>query len=339
MESRIVLENEANASSLNATEQSLNSIGGGEVSRVGSGASLSSEISKSISNAKSDRVMLVNAASAPRREVLMQLSQSPASSSSIQIIGIESNDAIDGSSLSTDQLVNETSSKQLWPIIAISAPKAFLQSRSSRDFSSAREYMVQMICEAIGEGYSIEQVASSPLSPESASACTLSSSEQARSLAAIINSCNIEELFPNHAWKEHEEESAAASFHSLAATFIRLGDGTSAMQCLAWSDRLEDSPRSLALKALIAREQGETLGAVANMVSSLQQYEQRKKNEDNKHYLTFNPDNLDEINKMLSAGLDALNNRDNDRAYGHFAEAVYKFDPFYSQHGVFQKRN
>ena len=105
----------------------------------------------------------------------------------------------------------------------------------------------------------------------------LQSAETARLLRSIVNNCNIEDLFPNHDWTQHGQESAAAAYHSLAALFIKLQDTEAAMECLAFSDQLEDSPRSLALKGLIAIEKGETLAAVANMVSSLQQYESRKK--------------------------------------------------------------
>jgi hypothetical protein len=102
---------------------------------------------------------------------------------------------------------------------------------------------------------------------------------------------------------------------------------------LKLSDQLEDSPRSLALKGIIAFDRGETLGAVANLVSSLQQYELRKKS-DGSHYLSFAPNNLERINSNLNAGLQALNKRNNEAALEHFAEAVNDFDTFYTEHGV-----
>ena len=70
------------------------------------------------------------------------------------------------------------------------------------------------------------------------------------------------------------------------------------------------------------------------MVSSLQQYEVRKTNEENKHYLTFTPEDLELINSKLNAGLEALNRKDNEAALGCFAEAVFGFDNFYSTNGV-----
>lgn len=155
----------------------------------------------------------------------------------------------------------------------------------------------------------------------------------AAGLKAAIEGNNIEDLFPHHPWREHEAESAAACYHSLAALFLRLGDKASALECLGHGDRLEDSPRSLALKAIIAMDRGETLGAVANIVSSLQQYELRKK-EDASHYLKFTPRDLEKINDHLTEGLAALNRRENEKALGLFARAVFSFDSFYADYGL-----
>jgi hypothetical protein len=157
--------------------------------------------------------------------------------------------------------------------------------------------------------------------------------ERAEILKYAIENNNIEDLFPHHAWNDHHQESAAASYHSLAALFVRLGDSESANECLRHSDNLEDSPRSLALKGIIAHEKGEVLGAVANLVSSLQQYETRKRN-NGQHYLTFQPKDIENINSKLLAGLEALNKRENKIAFSHFAEAIFKFDDFYTTYGV-----
>jgi hypothetical protein len=152
-------------------------------------------------------------------------------------------------------------------------------------------------------------------------------------LHQLATASNIEEIFPRHDWERHEEESAAACYHTLAAMFIRLGDGASASECLKLSDRLENSPRSLALKGIIALSRGEILGAVANMVSSLQQYELRKK-EAARHYQRFMPQDLEVINQKLHEGLAALNTRNNEVAYKCFAEAVFNFDSFYRDNRV-----
>jgi hypothetical protein len=148
-----------------------------------------------------------------------------------------------------------------------------------------------------------------------------------------IDGLNIEELFPQHDWKSFSQESAAASYHSLAALFLRFQDPESAAQCLACSEKLEESPRYFALQGLIQQAQGETLGAVANLVSSLQCYEARKTT-DGKHYLSFTPNNLEVIKTRLAEGLEALNKRDNNRALASFSDAVFSFDSFYSDHGV-----
>ena len=165
----------------------------------------------------------------------------------------------------------------------------------------------------------------------------LTDAERAQLLSLATELNNIEDLFPRHAWKEHREESAAAAYHSLAALFVRLGDTQAADDCLQLSDSLEDSPRSLALKGLIAKERGEVLGAVANLVSSLQQYETRKRN-NGEHYLTFAPKDIENINSKLQAGLEALNKRENTTAFDHFAEAIFNFDDFYSTYGVDKPR-
>ena len=152
-------------------------------------------------------------------------------------------------------------------------------------------------------------------------------------LKVAIETLEIEDLFPHHAWSYHQEESLAACYHTLAATFIRLGEYAAAEECLNQSEAFEDSPRSLALKGLISKLHGETLGAVANMVSSLQQYEQRKK-EIGIHYLNFKPQDIEVVNFRLKEGLEALNKRDNNAALNKFTEAVFNFDSFYADLGL-----
>ena len=43
---------------------------------------------------------------------------------------------------------------------------------------------------------------------------------------------NIEDLFPDHSWESHEQESAAACYHTLAARFI------ASMICSSYSPKL-----------------------------------------------------------------------------------------------------
>lgn len=167
----------------------------------------------------------------------------------------------------------------------------------------------------------------------SSSSRKISDKARAQILQIAIDSFNIEELFSELSWKTHSTESAALVYHSLTAIFIRFGDLAAANQCLALSENLEDSPRYFALKGFIAEKSGEALGAVAHMVSSLQCYENRKKN-DGSHLLEFQPMNVEVINTELVQGLDALHKRDNHGAYGHFLQAVANFDSFYKQFGV-----
>ncbi len=197
------------------------------------------------------------------------------------------------------------------------------------------ETISHLITQLLTSGAPVQRAAITLEAP--AQTCNLSDAARARILKALIASANVEDLFPNHDWKNNDKESAAASYHTLAALFIRLGDDASAEECLQLSDGLEDSPRSLALKGILARERGEILGAVANMVSSLQQYEIRKK-ENADHYSRFNPHNIEVINESLNAGLQALNKRENEVALNCFTEAVFNFDPFYSQLGMDRAR-
>lgn len=161
----------------------------------------------------------------------------------------------------------------------------------------------------------------------------LSTTERAVLLRFLLANCNLEEIFPNNPWSEHPEESAALCFHRLAGLFMNLEDPRSASDCLDRSDQFEDSPRSLAIKGIICEQDGRTLEAVAQLVSSLQKYEIRKK-ENAVHYVSFTPRNLERINQSLHEGLDALNKRDNKRAFQLFSQAVYDFDPFFEEFGM-----
>ncbi len=204
------------------------------------------------------------------------------------------------------------------------------------DFATGMSFGLALLIKAISDNREISYQEES-LRVESKSnlkdVVFISDAERAHALSLAVALNNIEDLFPRHAWNEHREESAAAAYHSLAALFVRLGDTQSADDCLQLSDSLEDSPRSLALKGLIANSKGEVLGAVANLVSSLQQYETRKRN-NGQHYLTFLPKDIENINSKLLAGLEALNKRENSTAFNHFAEAIFNFDDFYSTYGV-----
>ncbi len=217
------------------------------------------------------------------------------------------------------------------PTGAIAIKRSFIARNDLPDGESENEILAKLLMTLVASHESVSK--GSMHLAVSGDAFQISDAVRARALKHLIAVANIEDLFPQHNWNTHEKESAAASYHTLAALFIRLGDTESATECLRLSDQLEDSPRSLALKGLIAINRGEILGAVANMVSSLQQYEIRKK-ENAIHYSRFQPSDLKGINENLNAGLQALNKRDNERALNHFAEAVFSFDSFYNDYGV-----
>lgn len=233
--------------------------------------------------------------------------------------------------ISAENLLASLTGESEWPIGAISAPASLVRKASEKGAQTVIELMATV---AMIASLNDEEMTVASLSAEnSTSSTSLAQDARARMIRISLEEANVEDLFPSHPWTTHGEESLAASYHSLCASFLKLGDTQSAVECLSISDQFEDSPRSLALKGLIASIQGETLSAVANMVSSLQQYEQRKKN-DGSHYLSFSPKSIDTVNSNLKEGLEALNKRDNDKALTCFKCAVFNFDPFYSENGI-----
>jgi hypothetical protein len=229
--------------------------------------------------------------------------------------------------LRADNLTNWIQSIDQLPFSAIAFSADIAEEiMDSQSFGSAA---IRAIVVAISKGVELDiRITAAP-----STGTPLTSEEKSSGVREVIENFNIEDIFPTHPWSGRGEESAAACYQALAAIFLRLNDPQSAQECLSWSDKFEDSPRSLALKAFIARENGETLGAVANMVSSLQQYELRKK-ENTNHYVSFTPRNIEVINSHLVAGLEALNNRNNEAALENFTQAVFNFDSFYSDFGL-----
>jgi hypothetical protein len=238
--------------------------------------------------------------------------------------------------MSADQVLASISKSDVWPLAIVATSRFALSMIGEEDATSSTEYLAQALVRSIADGDTIRHstlIDTNISSANLSATCTLSDDARARILKATIDAFNIEELFPNHNWISYSQESAAASYHSIAALFLRFGDSESAAECLDCSERLEESPRYFALQGLIHKQKGETLGAVASFVSSLQCYEARKV-DSGKHYITFSPGNLEVINSRLVEGLNALNKRDNDSALNYFSEAVFNFDPFYAEHGV-----
>ena len=221
-----------------------------------------------------------------------------------------------------------TSGDTAWPICFMGLTSATFNRCEAHEMVSFESYLAGLFVSAIIHTEDIERIECD------FPGITLSDKEKAALLSHTVNSCNIEELYPHHAWATHEKESAAASYHSLAANFIRLEDYASAKECLNFGDILEDSPRSQALKAIISSRNGELLGAVANLVNSLQQYETRKSDVSQEHYQVFNPKNIEVVTTNLKEGLSALNEKNNDAARQRFGKAIMEFDPFYGEHGL-----
>lgn len=238
--------------------------------------------------------------------------------------------------ITPEAIVSSLTRYDSWPLMCVATSRYSLSAISPDSIESVTELIAQSLIRSTAEGDSVRT--SSVITPRISSArgartCTISTRARARCLRCAVDAMNVEEMFPNHNWVTFSKESAAASYHSLAALFLRFEDPASAAECLSCSEQLEESPRYFALQGLIQKAKGETLGAVANLVSSLQCYEERKTNTGD-HYLSFSPGNLDALKARLAEGLDALNKRDNSRALESFSEAVFTFDSFYAEHGV-----
>jgi len=238
--------------------------------------------------------------------------------------------------LSPQGIISSLANVEHWPLMCVATTRMTLSETKESTASTCVELLAQALITAMGDGDDIRITSS--ISPYVSSSIARATSElsmrpRANLLQSAAKAMNIEELFPEHPWKEFSQESAAAAYHSLAALFLRFGDPEAAVQSLKCSERLEESPRFFALLGLIQQSQGETLGAVANFVSSLQCYEARKRN-DGKHYLSFSPRNLEVINSSLVDGLNALNKRDNEQALSFFSDAVFNFDSFYETFGI-----
>lgn len=197
---------------------------------------------------------------------------------------------------------------------------------------SYTELVLKLMVAALMQGVDIDEEGS-----EEGSIKEIPNASRAGAMRQILETSNIEELFPELPWKENSTASAAASYQTLAAMFVRLGDNLSARECLNCSEKFDNSPRSLALKAMISKANGETLGAVADMVSSLQQYEIRRAN--STPATSANIKNIEVINTHLVEGLEALQNRDNETALDKFSAAVFAFDPFYEAVGLSTKKD
>lgn len=249
--------------------------------------------------------------------------------------------SIDGSvielpEMAADTIVESLKHNSIWPLLCVATTRYALSATNPSGCTSVTEYIAQTLIRSLADGdtVTVSSTATPLMSAHDATRLTeLPARQLGRCLHAAVDSLNIEELFPQHNWMSFGKESAAAAYHSLAALFLRFGDQNAAAQCLECSQRLEDSPRYFALKGLMQNVNGETLGAVASLVSSLQMYEERKAGT-SQHYITFSPSDLEIVETRLAQGLNALNDKDNERAIEHFSQAVFNFDSFFARHGV-----
>jgi hypothetical protein len=238
--------------------------------------------------------------------------------------------------ISPENIIQALSEECMWPLTCIATTRRALSGVWSENIESPNELMLQALIKSIADGDTVRVIESiSPAISLSRAEATsrLSDAARARCLQVAIDGMNIEELFPQHNWAMYSEESAATAFHTLTALFLRLNQPETALECLVCSEKLEESPRYFALQGFIHEAQGETLGAVASFVSSLQCYESRK--EQNKaHYLHFTPNNIEVVKTHLEEGLEALNRKDNNTALRSFSDAIYCFDDFYQELGI-----
>lgn len=299
---------------------------------------LSSAITAATEKATNDKILFLDGALPFTATQINKLSeQANATSSAILYFPVHSADfAAEFAQNSVDALIPFISNENAWPVAAVVASKALLSKLVKSESATSKAILANAIAQAISEGEDVRQssyVIELADATIARNATSLNTVESAAVLRHIAQNAYIEDLFPNYSWDTHGEESAALCYHIIAALFIRLGNVAFAEEALQLGDRFEDSPRALALRGMIAENQGQTLEGVARLVASLQQYEIRKRN-DGRHLVTFMPRNVEKINESLQSGLEALNLRDNSKAINYFREAVFNFDSFYSDWGL-----
>lgn len=357
MAAAIILGEEASLAELNSTREMMQRIGFDSLITIAplamirqmpdsvatialDGGVLSQLMRTALDRLASETVMIVQARCELSGEGLVDAYAEAQDGGMVFVTLSAGSDTIEMPEIEAGNIVNMLARKVEFPLAAVAAEAETLRSQMPEHSEFASEILLRTAIRAHAHGDRV--AASQAVAGMSANATNrkrLSVSEMSLSqtLATVIDNYMIEDIFPQHAWADHDKESLAACYHTLAAMFIRWGDTESALGCLQNSDALEDSPRSLALKGLIASIQGETLGAVAHFVSSLQQYELRK-NPSNEHYLKFAPENFDKIHERLADGLEALNSKDNKRALANFAQAIFDFDPLFRDAGLDMKR-
>jgi hypothetical protein len=300
--------------------------------------SIWSSLTAAVQNSRSTSISLINATAGISVDEMMAMAVAVlATDRKIGTFSLTtSTEELTCAQLSAAEIPNILSKARPLPLAGIKVSKAFLLSQIMPDVKTPEGIVSSLLVSAAAEFQTIDSdlafIHSKTMTLESA---VPSLQERGALLRQTVNQINIEELFPNRPWEHGQNEAAAACYQQLAAQFISLQEYSSAEECITLSERMEDSPRCLALKGIVAMLKGEELEAVANMVSSLQEYERFKK-ESSHVLMKINPtsENLEQINAALQSGLEALNARNNSGAASHFADALFKFDSFFSENGL-----
>lgn len=354
MTSIIIVDNGSSATALQSVVAAAQSTGCNQIMAIASQSTLSSmkgivgfdssqpirsSLAAAIDQCSGERIMIIDSRVAPAAHEMQAIMGELSKQGSVDYLCVtlqRSGRTIQIQRIGIDNIIDTLSGNSEWPLMCIGMKKQSLMQIAPLEGESLTEILANLVVKGSIRGQSVQSSQYSLSAPTGIS-LRISGDAMARMLRSITSQVNIEDLFPSHSWGDYEEESAAAAYHALAALFVRFGDLEAAADCLKISDKFEDSPRSLALKAMIAQIRGETLGAVANMVASLQSYEMRK-HDNNRHYVQFIPGNVEKISDNLQAGLVALNRADNEKALECFSQAVFNFDPFFREAGLEDKR-
>jgi hypothetical protein len=331
MASIIIVENGACEESFERTLSAARSIQGAELLVIAQQATLNtldnvmgfdasatprSSLAAAIDASTSESILIIDARLAPEQHEIQSLHGEISNMPSVDYICASMRRgtvAIELPEISSDSLIDTLSASPELPLMCVVIRKKSALTIAPFEGESLTEILAQLIMKGALRGQGVHSTRFSLNAPRDCS-LHISGDSLSRMLRSIIAQVN----------------------QTLAALFVRYGDLNAAGDCLRISDTLEDSPRSLALKGMMAQIRGETLGAVANMVASLQQYEMRKK-DNSSHYVQFAPGNTEKISTSLQAGLTALNRSDNATALECFSEAVFHFDPFFKENGLESK--
>jgi len=217
-----------------------------------------------------------------------------------------------------------------FPFGGISVPLQYLDDIPDEANQNIRLVSIFMFCKAIAQKIHHSLVPHTIANKESE--FLLSEFERSATMKELLRISNIEEIFQSVGWDSSSEvpKNAAHCYRELSAFFLRMGDLESAIECVDLSDSLYESPRSLALRVIIAANKGDSLTAIANMVSSLQQYEETAASADSSSNRLSEQVEV-EVTRTMKQGLKALNQKDNLKAFSLFASAIAKYDDFFTK--------